>query len=647
MTNARLSELSVDVEVMGNIATTKLDMIFVNDTNRILEGELEFPLGESETVTGYALDINGKMREGVVVEKDKGRQVFETVIRQNVDPGLIEKTTGNNFKTRVYPLPAKGSRHVQITYQSKLWQAETTNENSATGASSGASNASSGATNANNATNANSAIGASSGAIGATLSKDRKYIYSALPAGKLDSFSFRITVLKPENQTNQTLSQNGSGIQSFSFADSSSGYTANLSQKNVTLTMPFEFIIPESMLTGASGNSFGNVNNASGANGSSIPVFTQDIGKETYFYCFLPSNVTEKPKNLPKKLTVWWDISGSATNRNIDSELKLLVEYLKKLNKPVVTVYPFCNELHEARIFSINTDLDITALEKYIRSLEYDGATNLGYDFTSFGGDEVLLFTDGIANWTDPATPTTTQKLSPSSSGSAAVYTINSASSADHVWLSSTAQKNGGQYINLCGTTIQDALKALTSSPYWLIKAEYDKTAVTELYPEAGTIVKSDFELSGLLKKKEAVITLNFGYGNTVEKTVKVNLKLNETVTSSHVARQWASMKIDSLSADYEGNKQEITELAKKFGIVTNDTSLIVLDSVQDYVRYGIVPPDELKEEYSIEVFTNMPSFLNYFSILENVPLNDIKITYPGDIRRAEDILRERERGDG
>ena len=174
MTNARLSELSVDVEVMGNIATTKLDMIFVNDTNRILEGELEFPLGEGETVTGYALDINGKMRQGVVVEKDKGRQVFEAIVRQGIDPGLIEKTSGNNFKTRVYPLPAKGSRHVQITYQSKLLT---------TGTTSGPG--------------ANAAYGS-----------DRKYVYSALPAGKLDSFSFRITVLRPNSPQNTGIINN-------------------------------------------------------------------------------------------------------------------------------------------------------------------------------------------------------------------------------------------------------------------------------------------------------------------------------------------------------------------------------------------------------------------------------------------------------
>ena len=67
---------------------------------------------------------------------------------------------------------------------------------------------------------------------------------------------------------------------------------------------------------------------------------------------------------------------------------------------------------------------------------------------------------------------------------------------------------------------------------------------------------------------------------------------------SDNVAHQWAVKKVAALGTDYEANKDEILETAKKYNVVTEGTSLIVLDSVQDYVRYGIVPPDELRVEY-------------------------------------------------
>ena len=116
----RLSTLKINVDVIGNIATTTYDMTFSNSSNRVLEGEFEFPLDNGQTVSRYALDINGKLREGVVVEKEKGRQVFETIVRQKIDPGLVEMTSGNNFKTRVYPIPANGSRRVVIAYEHEL-----------------------------------------------------------------------------------------------------------------------------------------------------------------------------------------------------------------------------------------------------------------------------------------------------------------------------------------------------------------------------------------------------------------------------------------------------------------------------------------------------------------------------------------------
>ena len=103
--------------MLRSIAFTFIAMVFENKSSQILEGELNFPLSQNQYVTGYALDINGKMREGVVVEKEKARVAFEDKVRQNIDPGLVEMTLGNNFKTRVYPLPAKGSRKIQITYE--------------------------------------------------------------------------------------------------------------------------------------------------------------------------------------------------------------------------------------------------------------------------------------------------------------------------------------------------------------------------------------------------------------------------------------------------------------------------------------------------------------------------------------------------
>ncbi|NCB39946.1 MAG: DUF2135 domain-containing protein [Erysipelotrichia bacterium] len=112
----QLIDLDAKVRVFGHMAETTMTMKFYNPNSRVLEGELEFPMPEGAVVSGYALDVDGELVEGVAVEKQKAREVFETEVRRGVDPGIVEKVKGNNFKTRVYPLNAKSSRIVQVTY---------------------------------------------------------------------------------------------------------------------------------------------------------------------------------------------------------------------------------------------------------------------------------------------------------------------------------------------------------------------------------------------------------------------------------------------------------------------------------------------------------------------------------------------------
>ncbi len=119
-TPAQIQALKIDVQVVGALATTTWDMTIYNPQHRLLEGELVFPLGEGQTVSRFAMDVNGILREGVVVEKAKGRQVFESIVRRGVDPGLLEMVAGNSFKARIYPIPANGTKRVVIAYEQEL-----------------------------------------------------------------------------------------------------------------------------------------------------------------------------------------------------------------------------------------------------------------------------------------------------------------------------------------------------------------------------------------------------------------------------------------------------------------------------------------------------------------------------------------------
>src|SRR6185369_16633432 len=110
----RLASLQLDVEVSGGAAQTRVQMVFFNPNPRILEGKLQFPLAPGQVVSGFALDVDGKLRAAVPVEKARAQQVFEDIARRRVDPGLLETTVGNNYELRIYPLLPGRTRTVEL-----------------------------------------------------------------------------------------------------------------------------------------------------------------------------------------------------------------------------------------------------------------------------------------------------------------------------------------------------------------------------------------------------------------------------------------------------------------------------------------------------------------------------------------------------
>ncbi|MDA0251827.1 MAG: VIT domain-containing protein [Actinomycetota bacterium] len=70
-----LSDLEIQVKVSGLLAETTQMMRFYNPNDRVLEGNLSFPLPDNAVVCGYALDVDGQMVDGVVVCRPSCRGV--------------------------------------------------------------------------------------------------------------------------------------------------------------------------------------------------------------------------------------------------------------------------------------------------------------------------------------------------------------------------------------------------------------------------------------------------------------------------------------------------------------------------------------------------------------------------------------------
>lgn len=110
----------VTVDIKDQIARTVVEESFLNHTDQTLEGVFYFPLPADASISGFAMWINGECVEADIVEKERAREIYETILREKRDPGLLEWTGGNIFKARVYPIFGHSEKRIRITYTQVL-----------------------------------------------------------------------------------------------------------------------------------------------------------------------------------------------------------------------------------------------------------------------------------------------------------------------------------------------------------------------------------------------------------------------------------------------------------------------------------------------------------------------------------------------
>jgi predicted Zn-dependent protease len=115
-----VGEHKVSVDIRDQIARTTIEETFVNHTNGVLEGVFHFPLPAGASISGFAMWIGDNMIEADVVEKQRAREIYETILLEKRDPGLLEWTGGNIFKARVYPIFGNSEKRIRITYTQVL-----------------------------------------------------------------------------------------------------------------------------------------------------------------------------------------------------------------------------------------------------------------------------------------------------------------------------------------------------------------------------------------------------------------------------------------------------------------------------------------------------------------------------------------------
>lgn len=115
-----MRELSVDVHVEDRVARVAIDQTFFNAQDWQLEGVYRFPLPPGAAISRLAMYVAGQRMEAAIVDRQRGRQIYESIVYRRRDPALLEWMAGNEFKVRIFPLPARQEKRIVLSYTQTL-----------------------------------------------------------------------------------------------------------------------------------------------------------------------------------------------------------------------------------------------------------------------------------------------------------------------------------------------------------------------------------------------------------------------------------------------------------------------------------------------------------------------------------------------
>ena len=534
----RLARVDVEVRILGGMAETKMTMTFANPEGRQREGDLYFPLPEGAAVCGYALDIQGKMVDGVFVDRQQARHAYETIVRRMTDPALLELVGGNTFRARVFPIPPKGTRTIAVRYVTRLAEGE----------------------------------------------DGLRYELPLNFKDKLDAFRLRIEAEKTGREPKVVKG----GLPGLAFAAKGDWFVAETVVEDSAMTQAVAVALPQ-------------------AAGQVVAVQKATDGR-TYF-CIrsaLPAGPQpgDRPPGATKHITILWDGSGSRAAEDHSRELRLLASHLARLREAPVTVdlVVFRHEAAAPERFTVEGGRAEALLEA-IKAIDYDGGTQLAVipPPAPDTPDLYLLFTDGVPTF---------GKEKPGRFG-APVYALVAGKAADRALLGRLPLAGGGAFLDLDRMTDDEVLAEIGRPGCRFLGAEVVSGRVAGLCPTAMRFVTAPVTVAGTMEGDEAVVVLKYGWTGKDRQEVRVTLSARDAAQGSLVRFIWARAQVADLMAAATPDEKEIARIGKQCGVVTPYTSLIVLESLEQHLEFGIRPPatlPEMRKAYDEATGTGVPA---------------------------------------
>ncbi len=113
-------EHNVTVTIRDQVATTTVDQVFHNPGRSPVEGTFLFPLPRGAHIEKFTMEIDGKPVEAELLDAEKARKIYEDIVRRMRDPALLEYAGAELVTYRIFPIQPNEKKRITLRYTQLL-----------------------------------------------------------------------------------------------------------------------------------------------------------------------------------------------------------------------------------------------------------------------------------------------------------------------------------------------------------------------------------------------------------------------------------------------------------------------------------------------------------------------------------------------
>ncbi len=113
----QISEVTADVRIVQQVATTTMDIGLTNPSAQQQEAEMLVPVPDGAVLRGFTFAGSASEPTAKLLPKAEAQAIYRSIVSKLRDPALLEFAGYNLVRSSIFPVPARGMQRVRLIYE--------------------------------------------------------------------------------------------------------------------------------------------------------------------------------------------------------------------------------------------------------------------------------------------------------------------------------------------------------------------------------------------------------------------------------------------------------------------------------------------------------------------------------------------------